>query len=282
MIRRDPLVLAHRGASAYAPENTLVAFDLGLELGADYIELDVRMSADGSLVVMHDATLERTARGIAGSACHEAVSALPLADLMMHEAGTWFNDAFPPFAREEHSRERIPTLQEVLDRYANDVFFCIELKDPALYPGVEEELVRLVRRFGLVRNGMSRAIVQSSSPAALLTVQELEPSIPLLQLFHHARSCTTFEQLDWVACYARGIGPPSAYIDRPLLDAAHARGLDVYAYTVNRRDEMIRLIDLGVDGLFTDAPDVVTALYGESPGLGLEAISAPYEARRPA
>ena len=137
------LVIAHRGASGYAPEHTFAAYDLAVEQGADYLEQDLQLTADGVLVVLHDATLDRTARGPAGS-CTGPVSEKTLAQIQECDVGSWFNEAHPERADPAYVGLRIPTLEQVLDRYATDVRYYIEIKALGAGSGMEEPLLDLL------------------------------------------------------------------------------------------------------------------------------------------
>lgn len=259
---RPVLNLAHRGASAHAPEHTFAAYDLALRLGAGSIEPDVQLTRDGVLVAFHDETLDRTARGPART-CTGRVRDKTLAQLKTCDVGSWFNDAFPERARPDYVGLRIPTLDEVFRRYGHRTSYCIEIKSPETADRMEERLVALIDRHGLcgppARNG--RALVQSFSQPSLEHLRGLAPFLPLFQLyFEHETSETIRAGLDAAATYALGIGPAKADVDRPLVEAAHARGLEVHPYTVNESREMRALVDAGVDGMFTDFPDRLDAV----------------------
>src|ERR671912_1204193 len=145
------LNIGHRGASAYAPEHTFAAYDLALEQGADYIEIDLQMTADGVLVAMHDKTLNRTAdapEGVPERYCRGLVSKKTLEQIQMCDAGSWFGP--------EYAGEQIPTLEEIFDKYEDPdyegppVNYYIETKNPDAAPGMEEELLRLLGEYGLI------------------------------------------------------------------------------------------------------------------------------------
>ena len=127
--RARPLNIGHRGASGHAPEHTFPAYDLALADGADYIEQDLQLTKDGVLIVLHDATLDRTARGPQEN-CTGPVIGKTLAQIRTCDAGTWFNERFPDRARPEYAGLVIPTLDEVFTRYGNRVRYYIETKNP--------------------------------------------------------------------------------------------------------------------------------------------------------
>src|SRR5687767_5242190 len=127
------IVIAHRGASAVAPEHTTAAYDRAVQLGADYIDLDVQRAKDGVLIVVHDATLDRTARG-ASADCTGRVAERTYAQIESCDAGSWFNAAYPALARPEFVGLRVPRLADILSRYSGTTRFYVEIKDPDSYP----------------------------------------------------------------------------------------------------------------------------------------------------
>lgn len=247
------IVIAHRGASGHAPEHTFAAWDAALGMGADYLEQDLQMTADDVLVVMHDDTLDRT------TGCHGRVREKTLAAIADCDAGSWFNERWPDRARPEFARLSVPTLEAVFERYAGSARFYIETKNPRAAPGMEEELLRLIRRHGLLENAndeLPTVIVQSFSVASLRRLHALEPRLALVRLFgRHHTGFTLRRLLPRVAGYAFGIGPSRVDTDERLVRAAHASGLVVHPWTVNDPDEMRRFERFGVDGIFTDFPD---------------------------
>jgi glycerophosphoryl diester phosphodiesterase len=260
----DMVIIGHRGASGHAPEHTFASWDLALEMGVDYLEQDLQMTADGQLIVLHDDTLDRTARG---PNCIGPVITRTLADLTECDVGAWFNDARPDRARPEFVGQRIPTLDSVLARYGGRARFYIETKNPEIAPGMEEALVTLLDQHGLLpwndedEDESDRVYVQSFSTASLLRVRSLNAFLPLVQLFARAETATAIHaRLDSLAEFAQGIGPHYSDVDAGLIAAAHERGLVVHPYTVNAPAEMRRLIDIGVDGMFSDYPDVLAAI----------------------
>lgn len=251
-------VVAHRGASGYAPEHTLAAYDLALTMGADYLEQDLQRTRDGVLVVLHDATLDRTARGPAAD-CTGAVNTKTLAQLQRCEVGSWFNAAYPARARAEFATLRIPTLDDVLARYRGRTRFYIETKTPEDAPGMEEQLVAALARFG-VRGAGDSVLVQSFSAASLRRMHEIAPSLPLVQLTDSAAAADLAD----IATYAVGVGPNGRGVDRAFVERAHARCLVVHPYTINDSSAMTTMRDAGVDGMFTNFPDRLAALRGRS------------------
>lgn len=275
-------VIAHRGASAYLPEHTFAAWDRAVELGADYIEQDLQMTSDGVLVVLHDGTLDRTARGPVDD-CTGPVSEKTLAQLRRCEISSWKVEALRSAGEERRAAElealppgRIPTLQEVFDRYGSDgaVRYYIEIKSPEDAPGMEVELLRVLRESGLDRGAWSdrTVIVQSFSAASLRLLSEIAPDLPLVQLgdagLDDAQNVvgsgdgSATEAMRRIAEYAVGWGPSHRLLTPERLAAAHRENLVVHPYTVNDPDRMLELLGMGVDGMFTDVPGQLLALLG--------------------
>lgn len=254
------LAIGHRGASGYAPEHTLASYDRAIALGADYIEQDLQLTKDGVLVAMHDATLDRTARGDATN-CKGPVIAKTVAQIKTCDIGTWFNEAYPQYARPEYVGAHIPTLEEIFQRYGHKANYYIETKNPEDAPGMEEKLLELLAKYELRGSNVRRrqVLVQSFSEASLRKIHGLDPSIPLIQLTG-GNSASLRESLDRVKTYAIGIGPTKGSVDSAVVEAAHARCLDVHPYTVNDASEMASLIAIGVDGMFTNFLDRLTPL----------------------
>lgn len=261
--------IAHRGASAYAPEHTAASYDLALELGADYIEHDLHMSADGVLVALHDATLERTAWGN-GRDARGPVARKSWAELQTCDVGSWFNLAFPHYARPEYEGMKIMSFDQILTRYGNTVRYYVETKAPELYPGMEDNLVGLLAEHGLLKPSRLPwpVIVQSFSSASLAKVHALEPSLPLIQLSLDGGDLVR-RTLPAVARYAAGIGVLTAAVSPVLVEAAHRHELLVHAFTAVEYPEMTGLVELGVDGVFTDHPDRLDDVLSSGAGAAL-------------
>ncbi len=246
---RSITIIAHRGASGHAPEHTFASWDRALEMGADYIEQDLQMTRDGELVVIHDATLDRTTNG------RGPVSDYTLAEIQQFDAGSWFDPRF--------AGERVRSLREVFARYGDGVNYYIETKTPESAPGMEEKLLALMDEFHLRAGAVSewQVLIQSFSAASLRLVRAMNPGLPLIQLIERKHSSKSIRrQLAEIKEYAVGIGPARTSVDEELVDAAHALGLIIHPYTVNETSEMQRLIDIGVDGMFTDYPDRLAQL----------------------
>ncbi|MFG6178677.1 glycerophosphodiester phosphodiesterase [Halomonas sp. THAF12] len=266
---QDFQVIAHRGASGHAPEHTWPAYEKAREMGADYLELDLHMSADGKLMVIHDDTVDRTTDG-EGRVKEHTLEALKALD-----AGSWFNQAHPEHADDAYAGAELLTLDEVIDRYGTDVRYYIETKSPERYPELQRALVETLEAEGLVESGS--VVIQSFSQDSLQQIHELNADIPLVQLVWYYPEEDGDGLAEWtgvtpdpaeisdadfqaIADYAVGIGPNVTYegedvIDASFVEQAHANGLLVHPYTINDPEEMQRLLDWGVDGMFTNFPD---------------------------
>lgn len=263
-------VIAHRGASGHAPESTMAAYELAHEWGVDYLELDAQLSSDGEVVVFHDDTIDRTSDG------EGAINDYTLEELKALDTGTWFNEANPDSASDDFAGAQMLTLDELFEHFGHDARYYIETKSPQLNPGLEEALVEKLEEHDMIENG--RVLVQSFEQDSLLKVQELNDDVPLIQLVWYYPSEEddsklvewtdvtpgpaeiTDEDFQEVADYAVGIGTNYLYDGRQVIDAdfiqqAQENGLPVHVYTINETDEMKRLMDMGVNGLFTNYPD---------------------------
>ncbi|GEN83031.1 glycerophosphoryl diester phosphodiesterase [Sporosarcina luteola] len=250
------LVIAHRGASAYEPENTLPSFELAEELDADYIELDVHLTKDGELVVMHDDEVDRTTESIGKIKDHT------LAELKELTADEDKDEKVAVSGRNEEAYE-IPTLVEVIEEMKGDIRFVIELKDTEQYFGIEEKLVDVMSEYGLIgtdSKGYPKAVVHSFDEEALKKVHKIDPSIPLLQLISFddgEEAELSKKKLKDLLSYASGIGVSYEALTPPFVNTMHGEGLAVYAYTVNDAEAALRLKAMGVNGIHTNEPDLL-------------------------
>jgi glycerophosphoryl diester phosphodiesterase len=233
-----PLSLAHQGASREAPANTLAAFLLARELGADGVELDVHLSRDGELVVIHDYSVDATTDG------HGPVRDQTLSQLKALDAGTWFDPAF--------AGERIPTLQEVVDAVGPSFLINIELKTASPRDdGLALAVVELVEKNDL----RERVVISSFNPLALWRVRRLSPSLPVGMLY--SDGLPFFLRRPWLRYLVR---PDALHPEWPLVDAeyirwARDRGFRVHTWTVDDPDRMWQLVQAGVDLIITNRPD---------------------------
>jgi glycerophosphoryl diester phosphodiesterase len=243
--------VAHRGVSAYAPENTQPSFELASRLGAAYVELDVRETLDEHLVVVHDPQVERTTR-TSPAPCKGEVSELTLDELRACDAGTWFNIDHPDLARERYANAPIPTLADVLAQFRDTVHFYVEPKAP----GIEEDLLAALESAGVA----DRTIIESFEREILQRFDQLAPGLPLTQLIGGSSRTYAENQLGPVSAYADRIGVQSAVVDSAFVEHAHSVCLRVDVYTVNDPEAMETMIGHSVDGIITDAPNRLTSL----------------------
>jgi glycerophosphoryl diester phosphodiesterase len=236
-----PLLLGHRGASAFAPENTLAAFRLALAQGADGFELDVTLSADGAPVVIHDDTVNRTTDG-AGR-----VDALTLAQLKTLDAG--YHAKFGA----QFAGERLPTLADVFDEFGQHALINVELKrDPSPDKSLARKVAALIREHQMGQ----RVLLSSFYYDNLQRVQALDPALPVGLLYDPSEPGRVAQ-----AWLAPGVRAEAHHPHYTLFNPAtrgwyRARRLRVNVWTVNAEAEMRRLIRLGVDGIITDQPEV--------------------------
>ncbi len=242
----EVLVYAHRGASAYAPENTLVAFDRAADLGAQYVELDVQRCGSGELVVLHDDTLCRTTdvQTAFPDRPSPAVGDFTLAQLRRLDAGSWFA---PEFAA-----ERIPTLAEVLDLLSQrDLGLLLEAKSPQRYPGMAAQIAdELLRHRWLLRAGPARLVLESFDADFVREFRTLLPRVTLGLL-----GSPSVSELDSWSRVADQVNPHHVGLTQSYVDAVHSAGMTVNPWTADEPDDLARLVGLGVEGIITNAPD---------------------------
>lgn len=234
------MIIAHRGARGLAPENTLAAFKLGLEQGCEGIELDVHLTADGKIVVCHDATLDRTSNGSGRIREHT------LSEIQSFDAGGWYNEIY--------KSERIPTLGEVFDLVPASIIINIEVKD--LYEGrMEAKLIAFLRERGC----LEQVIISSFDHKCIRRMKLAEPKLKIGLLYQT-------KLLDPLA-YARSfdidvysLHPYYQLIDAEDVQAAIAGGLKVFPYTANNEQDLLQLASFGVSGIITDYPGRLHAL----------------------
>jgi glycerophosphoryl diester phosphodiesterase len=232
------LLIAHRGASGHAPENTLAAFKKAVTLGATFIETDLQLTRDARLVAIHDETVNRTTNG------KGAVHDMTLAELRRLDAGSWFGSEF--------AGERIPTLDEVLDfakKY--DVIFYLEMKPGGSF-GSEHALIGGLRTSGEI----ARTIVISFDAAILANVRKIEPTLMTGLLFDGQIEKPLDRALE---VGARQLAIRGDLVSPGLLTAAREKDLQVVCWTVNHSAHMRLLMDAGVDGIMSDYPDRLAA-----------------------
>jgi glycerophosphoryl diester phosphodiesterase len=245
--KKSLLIIAHRGASVGAPENTMAAFRMAAELHADAIELDAKLSADGVIVVHHDSTLDRTTSG------HGPLAARPWSELRELDAGSHFGEVY--------AGERIPALREVLEELGKKLMINIELTNYARpLDSLPQKAVALVRELGLDR----RILFSSFNPIALRRVKRMAPQIPCGLLLLH-------QEPSWIRqLLRRAVRHDALNLDEKLINLdvvkrQRAAGRKVYGWTVNDERRMRELIEMGIDGLITDLPEAARKVKHSAP-----------------
>ncbi|MEK6580504.1 MAG: glycerophosphodiester phosphodiesterase family protein, partial [Bdellovibrionota bacterium] len=283
-----PTIIAHRGASGLAPEETRPSYELARELGADYLELDVQRTQDGVLIAFHDPSLVRTTN------VREIYPGLPEEGYELRnffwdqirglDAGTSFNLAKPKRARKSFSGQRVLLLLEVLaiaQSGKNNPGIYLEFKNPEFYPGIEKETVDLLRAEGWITGRPPRSdvkprlIFQSYSVESLQIARELAPEVPRVLLVSHDEDGRYKKVVETAkSVEASGIGPAGNLFGSDffsmvsilwqfpkLISQAHDAGLMVHTYTMNPGAAQWLFYTLGVDGIFTDRCDTSVTLF---------------------
>ncbi|MFD3585218.1 glycerophosphodiester phosphodiesterase [Streptomyces sp. NPDC058683] len=253
---REPTVLAHRGASAYAPENTLAAVDKAAVLGFTWVENDVQRTKDGRLVVLHDDSLARTtnAEQVFPGRAPWKVKDFTAAEIARLDAGSWFSPSY--------TGTRVPTLAQYMRRIErNHEKLLLEIKNPELYPGIEQQIVRLLGNEGWLDGPhLGRIVVQSFSADSLRIVHGLRPDVTTGYL-----GTPPVTSLDGYARFTDLINPSVGSISAGYVasvhsfDGPHGRPLRVFTWTVNDAATTWKAVGYGVDGIITNKPDVVRA-----------------------
>ena len=245
---RSPLIIAHRGASAHAPENTLSAIKLAIQKKADVIELDTKLTADEQVVVIHDQTVDRTTNGSG------RVNNLPLAALRELDAGAHFGEDF--------QNEPIPTLEEVFEVCAGKTLFILELTNyQTPFDTLAEKVSQLIAHFAL----KNHILVSSFHHIPLRRFHKLSPTIPIGFL---AKSGSAgFLSRSWLGravVHYHAIHPEKSDVSPNLVKKAHKSGQRVHPFNVNEPEEMVELFTMGVDGVITDDPALARQFFGAS------------------
>lgn len=276
MYPKTPINIAHRGASAYAPEHTLAAYRLALEMKADFVEPDLQITKDGVLICMHDDTLNRTtnvktafpdrSRNVNGKQ-RWLVADFTLEEIKSLDAGSWFDAKF--------AGEKVPTFQEMLNLVRGKAGIIPETKSPEGYESHGLSMEKLVMEF-LKTNKLDQpgadpatpVVIQSFSHASLKKLRtEHHCKLPLLLLYDRAtRDTFSPENLRELKKMVEGVGPSKLLVDQfpSLIKDSHEAGLSVTIYTCRSKQtgkfadvksEMKHYLKLGVDAIFTDNPD---------------------------
>ncbi len=244
-----PVIFAHRGASRYAPENTIASFELAVQQRADAIELDAKLTTDGQVVVFHDQTLERTTSAIG------KIGEKSLSELKGLDAGSHFDISY--------KNERIPTLEEVFEAVGQLTFINVELTNYASpYDRLPERVADLVKKHHLG----SRVMTSSFNPVALLKIKRLLPGVPHGLLALEGNSGRWARSWLGTLLGYSALHPEFSDVDEKLVAIAHQRNHRVHTYTVNEGEAMRRLNDIGIDGIFTDDPPLARRMYSREKG----------------
>ena len=233
-------VTAHRGNAGECPENTIAAFESAIAAGADWIELDVRRTADGHIVVIHDDTVDRTTNG------KGTVAQMTLEEIQSLGAGSWYGAEF--------RGEKIPTLTEVFQAVGHRVIFNVELKGTKLKAdGLEAAVIRAVESAGM----QERVILSSFNPIRLWHAARISPSIERGLLY--ADSLPIYLRRAWFRPLVRpaALHPIHRMVTPGYVSWARKMGYKINTWTVDDSDEMKRLIGLGVDAIITKKPDIL-------------------------
>lgn len=223
-------IVAHRGSSKSAPENTLSAMQSAIDELADAVELDVQMTSDGVIVLGHDATLKRVA-GV-----NRSIGSLTYDEIKELDVGSWFSQEF--------AGERIPTLEEVLDLCNGKISLNIEIKNVGKDSSLPDEVVKLL----LEKEMEEQCVITSTSLSYLKRVKEIKPQLRTGYIISAAYGdFYSSEAIDFISLR-------SGFVNEALMENVHGQGKAVMAWTVNAKSEMERLTMLGVDGIITDKP----------------------------
>lgn len=232
----SPMIIAHRGASGYAPENTMASFQMAQKLGSQGIELDVQLTKDGVPVVIHDELLDRTT-----NLCGQ-VSTYTWEELRQADAGSWMGEAW--------REEKVPALEEVLDAFSG-MFLNIELKNSVVsHPGLEEKVISLITRYCDLAN----VILSSFNPQSVQRIKQLAPEISTGFLYETEPEHTSAIGFA-VELLADAVHPDYQLLTEEKVYTFHEHGLLVNTWTVNDPEEMKKMVRMGVNGIITNYPD---------------------------
>jgi glycerophosphoryl diester phosphodiesterase len=237
-------IIAHRGFSGIAPENTLVAFEKAIAVGADYFELDVHKTLNDILMVIHDNSVDRTA----SNAIVAKVSETSFEQLQQARVG--FSAKFG----DTYVDEKVPTLRQALKLAKGKIKVCIEIK----VLGVEPAVIAMLHELDM----LDQVIVFSFHYQVLAKIKELESSVKTLYLVGKANALTSY-YASTIKADAIGTGS-DFFITKEYLDQMHAQGIELWQWTVNDEADMKRLLELGVDGIITNFPDKALMLRNEN------------------
>ena len=232
-----PIIIAHRGASAYAPENTISAFHKAVNSNADGIELDIKFSADKEIVVIHDQTVDRTTNG------KGKVKELSSDELRKLDAGSFFSKDF--------ENEKIPFLKEVLEKFSDQMIINIEITNySSIMDGLAQSTAMMVKELGIQKS----VLFSSFHPLNLLITRRLLPEVPVALLALPGKSgwLARSNLLRWVS--SQIVHPYFKDVDYVYIQKQHQLNRKVNIWTINQEADMKRFVEANVDGLITDNP----------------------------
>ncbi|WP_139991854.1 glycerophosphodiester phosphodiesterase [Paenibacillus paridis] len=253
------LVIAHRGASGNEPENTMAAFEEAERLGSDYIEFDVQLSKDGELVVIHDDTVDRTTE-------HTG----PVDEYTLGELEEMDAPAGKTTDTDDEATNLV-SFEAVMERFAGKMGMLIEVKESPNEPGVEEKVANVVRQYEFRLNytafgqtgsihGMKKLkntaaiMIQSYDFESTRLIHSLLPDVPVAALIHEDKHPLSDEVLDELTSYAAYINYTQDLLDEEIVKKIHDRNRKVIAWTIQSDEQLVRMKQLGVDGVITDYP----------------------------
>ncbi len=233
-----PLVVGHRGYRARYPENTLASFEAAVAAGVDMVELDVHLSADNELIVIHDDTVDRTTSGTG------PVGELTVADLKKLDAGGWFDSRF--------AGEPVPTLTEVLRALRGRVRINIEVKADDDIPRGPDRIARALLQRLAQENAASSVLISSFDAKIVRMVHRLDASLPVALIAGRGRGAETVRLCRDLGVYS--FHPNFRFLTADLVTRLHTAGIRVFPYTVNTETDFNRMRQYRVDGIITDDP----------------------------
>ncbi|MBI5592412.1 MAG: hypothetical protein HY881_18245 [Deltaproteobacteria bacterium] len=254
---KPPLIIGHRGYRAKYPENTLASFSAAIAAGADMIELDVTLSKDRKVVVIHDDTLNRTTSGL--GPVHQAT----LQELKQLDAGSWFDPRF--------TEESLPTLEDVLILAGKKILINVEIKSSAWESGspedtskdtskdaIERQVVDLIIQYDLLNS----TLVSSFHAGFLKNIGKLPVHPEIAFITDRNTPQNTVDMCERLGVFSWH--PHYNSLEQRYIEKAHARGILIFPYTVNSVEDMLMVVNMGVDGLITDDPGAAISCIAAS------------------
>jgi glycerophosphoryl diester phosphodiesterase len=232
-------IIAHRGASGYAPENTLASINLAIEMGCDAIEFDVQLTSDEQLVVCHDFTVDRTTNGLG------EIKNLTLVDIKKLDAGSWFSEKF--------AGEQIPTLEEVLNLVPNDLFLHIEIKKTSTD---DRNIEKKLNDYLIKYNRISSSLISSFCHSSVRELKRYNSQVSIGM----AVEADLIEPIKYIEnndLLLYSFHPCYDYVSPNMIKQFHEHNIKINCWTVNDKEVAIALKEMGVDSIFTNFPDIL-------------------------